>query len=340
MGTPLRFAIFGTGFWARFQLCAWRELEGAQCVALYNRTLSKARRLGEEFGIDAVYDDPERLLREQAIDFVDIITDNATHEQFTRLAAAHGRHVICQKPFADTVAQAEGMLAACRAANVRLAIHENWRWQAPIRRFAEVLRDGAIGTPFRARIHYCNSFPVFANQPFLATLPRFILMDIGTHILDAARFLFGEATSVYCRTHRVNPAIHGEDVATAVMPMRGGMTVVCEMSYASRTEIERFPQTYVYVEGDRGFAELGPDYWIRVTTADGTHAVRRPPPRYAWADPAYDCIHAAIVDCCRDCRDALLSGRDAETSGADNLRTLRLVEACYASAERGEAVTP
>ncbi len=338
--SDLRFAIFGTGFWARFQLAAWRELEGARCVALYNRTRSRALTLAKDFDIpqDAVYDDAETLLTQVDLDFCDIITDNSTHEHFTKLCARHGRAVICQKPFADSIAQAESMLAACEQAGVPLMIHENWRWQSSFRVLKRELDHGVIGRVFRARVHYCNSFPVFENQPFLKELDRFILMDIGTHILDATRFHVGDAGSVVCQTQSINPGIKGEDVATAMLAMRSGATVTCEMSYASRTEIERFPQTYIYIEGDRGFLELGPDYWIRTTTENGTQSRRHPPTFYDWADPKYDAIHAAIVACNRDCLRSLQTGQPAETSAQDNLQTLRLVHACYASAEKQAVV--
>lgn len=338
---PLKFAIFGTGFWARFQLAAWSELPGARCVALYNRTRSRAVTLARDFGIDeaAVYDDPRRLLDEQPVDFVDIIVGNDCHSEFVRIAAEYRKPAICQKPLADSLEEARAMLAACEAAGVSLFVHENWRWQTQVRELKRKLDSGVIGAVQRARVHYCNSFPVFENQPFLRELPRFILMDIGTHILDTARFLFGEAGSVYCQTRRVNPTIRGEDMATAMIRTADGVTVTCEMSYASRTEIERFPETYVYVEGDRGFLELGPDFWIRTTTADGTHAKRYPPPRYAWADPPYDCIHVAIVECNRNLLAALQNGGEPETSARDNLRTLELVFGCYESAARNAVVS-
>ena len=69
---PLRFAALGAGCRARFQLSAWREVGGAECVALYNRTRSKAEALAREMGIPAVYDDAEELLRNEELDFVDI----------------------------------------------------------------------------------------------------------------------------------------------------------------------------------------------------------------------------------------------------------------------------
>jgi len=93
---------------------------------------------------------------------------------------------------APSLADAEAMLRACRNAAVPLLIHENWRWQTPIRHVKDELASGRIGTPFRARIDFCTSFPVFDNQPFLKDADRFILADIGSHILDVARFLFGE----------------------------------------------------------------------------------------------------------------------------------------------------
>lgn len=334
----LRFALLGTGFWARYQLAAWREVPGACCVALYNRTRSKAEALAREFNVPAVYDDAEELLRLERPDFVDIVTDVSTHRQFVELAARHGVHAICQKPLAPTLDDAGAMIAACQQAGVSLAVHENWRWQAPLRELKRVLASGAVGPVFRARIDYCNSFPVFENQPFLKELEQFILTDMGTHILDAARFLFGEADRLYCQTHRVHLDIRGEDAATVVLHQRDGATVTVNLSYASRVEHDRFPEAYVFVEGEQGSVEVGPDFWIRVTTATGTYSRRCPPPFYAWADPRYALVHSSIVACHADLLRALLNGTPAETAAEDNLKTLRLVFAAYESARSGQAI--
>jgi predicted dehydrogenase len=328
----LRFAIIGTGFWSQFQLAAWRELDGAECVALCNRTRDRAEEMAHKFGVTAVYEDAREMLRRERLDFIDVITDTDTHSLFVRLAAEHRLPVICQKPMAPTLAEAVTMTRACREAGVGFFIHENWRWQTPIRELKKLLGGGCVGAVFRARIHFCSSFPVFDNQPFLKDLAQFILTDMGSHILDTARFLFGEAETLACQVHRVHQDIKGEDVATVMMKMESGATVICDMSYASRLEHERFPETYVYVEGEHGSIELGPDYWIRVTTADSTHSRRYPPPRYAWADPAYDLVQASIVPCNADLLLALQGKKTAETTGEDNLKTMRLVFACYDAA--------
>ncbi len=334
----LRFAIVGTGFWARYQLAGWRELPGAECVALCNKHRERAEALARDFGVSAVYDDAREMIERERLDFLDIIADVNAHAPLVQLAAAHRLPVICQKPMAPTLQDAAEMVRVCRESGTPFYIHENWRWQTPLRQLKHDLAAGAIGTPFRARIHFCSSFPVFDNQPFLKKLEQFILTDIGSHILDTARFLFGEADAVYCRTHRIHRDIRGEDVATVMMTMNGGMTVVCEMSYASRTEHERFPETYVHIEGDKGSLELGPDYRICRTTEAGSCARRHPPPRFPWVDPAYELVQASIVPCNANLLAALRGEAPAETTGEDNLRTMQLIFASYESARIGKAV--
>lgn len=336
--SKLRFALFGTGFWAYYQLAGWVETGEVECVALYNRTRSKAEPLGEKFGITAVYDDPAELLAHETVDFVDICTNVETHHLLTKLAAERGLPVICQKPMATSLDEATALVSVCKAACVPLYINENWRWQHAIRALKVALDTGRIGRVFRATVDYRNSFPVFDNQPFLKELDQFILTDIGSHVLDTARFLFGDARSLYCQTQRVHGDIRGEDVATVMLGMESGATVVCEMSYATRREYDRFPETYVQVEGERGFLELAPDYWIRETTADGTLATRHPPPHYPWADPMYDIVHSSIVGCQRNIARALKGLEVGETSGDDNLKTVQLVFKAYESAATQQVI--
>jgi predicted dehydrogenase len=103
-------------------------------------------------------------------------------------------------------------------------------------------------------------------------------------------------------------------------------------------EHERFPETFLFAEGDRGSMELGPDFWVRVTTEAGTHAYRCPPPRFSWADPAYDVVHASIVACQANLLAALRGEGQAETTADDNLRSLELVFGAYESAKTCRAV--
>ncbi|MCU0504066.1 MAG: Gfo/Idh/MocA family oxidoreductase [Anaerolineae bacterium] len=342
--THLRFAVMGTGFWANFQIPAWFEVGGVELVALYNRTRSKAEGMAERcvgWGAPAaprVYDDPDELFRRERLDFVDIITEIPAHAPLVHLAANHRVPVICQKPMASDFETACGMVAACSQASVPFFVHENFRWQTPIRALKAVLDSGNIGRPFRARIQFIFYKPfVFENQPMLKTLEKLALADVGSHVFDLARFFFGEPHSLYCQTTRVRPDIAGEDVASAMLRF-DEVICTCDMSYSSRTEHEQFPQTLFHIEGTRGTVELGPDFWIRLTTDDGTFARRHPPQRFAWADPDYAVVHSSIVPCNADLLAGLRGEHPAETTGEDNLKTVRLVQRAYESAAENRVV--
>ena len=333
----LRFAVIGTGFWCNYQIPAWQELNEVELVAVYNRTADKADVVAKKFGVPAVYTNVEQLLDEQAPDFIDIITNVETHKQFTLLAADHGIDVVCQKPMAPSLEEAREMVEGCRAGQVRFFVHENFRFQAPIRALKDAMQSGVIGEPFKARVSFCSAFPVFDNQPFLAELDHFILTDIGSHILDICRFLFGDAKSLTCLTRRVNKNIRGEDVADVMMEMQNGLHCFAEMSYASILEKESFPQTLVLIEGDNGSLHLTNDFELKITTRKRTTSSIIQPKLYQWVDPDYAVVHSSIVDCNKDILKGLQGG-EAETTGDDNYKTVQLVWAAYESAASGKTV--
>jgi D-apiose dehydrogenase len=338
MKKNLRFAVIGTGFWANYQIPAWQELEGVELVALYDRTKAKAEGVAHKFNAPKVYDRVEDLLKKEKLDFVDIISDADSHAPLTEMAARHGIPVVCQKPMAPKLDVARRMMETCDRLKVGFYIHENWRWQAPIRKLKEVLDENKIGKIFKARVTFCSGFPVVDNQPFLGELEEFILTDMGSHILDACRFLFGDVNTLLCHTASVNPKIKGEDVANVFMKMRSGMSCYAEMSYASILDYEPFPQTFILVEGEHGSIHLKKDCQLFVTTRGGTEIISARPKEYPWADAKYSLVHASIVECNRNLLGALTGRALAETTGRDNFETVRLVHASYASARKNELI--
>lgn len=335
----LRFAVVGAGFWARYQLSAWKELPGVECVAIVDRVRAKAEVLAHDFDVRSVYDDPAECLRREQVDFIDVITSVDIHSQLVHLAAAHKMPVICQKPMGRSLQEAEKMVVACRETGTPFFVHENWRWQTPLREVKRLLLSGKIGRPFRARIDMISGFSVFRNQPSLKSEERFIIADLGSHILDVARFLFGEAETVYCQTERIHSDIKGEDVATIMMRMVEGTVVLSEMAYAGNPiERECFPETLLFVEADKGTLELGENFSIRLTTSEGTLSKRYPPKHYPWALPDYLVVQSSIVPCHNNILQSLRGEGEAETTADDNLKTVRLIDAAYTSAEKGEVI--
>lgn len=337
----IKFAVLGTGFWSQFQVGAWTELPGVELVALYNRTKSKAEDLAKRFNVPRVYDDAAELFANEKLDFVDIITDVDTHYKFVEMAANAGiKHIICQKPMAPDWDTAKQMVETCRQNGASLYIHENYRWQAPVRRFKEIMDSGIIGKPFKARVSFLSGFPVFDNQPFLKELEHFILTDMGSHVLDICRYLFGEANKLWCQSKAVKKGIKGEDVAVILMEMTNGMPLYTEMSYASIVEHDMFSTVNVLVEGEKGSIALGPgsSFEIRTTTDNGTKYEKVKFPSYNWADPDYIVNHESGIHINRNILEAIMQKNEAENTGNDNLETVRLVWASYESAKTGNLI--
>lgn len=333
----LKFGVLGCGFWSRYQIHAWRELDGVKLVALYNRTRSKAEEFAKEFNVSKIYDTPEDLISDPDIDFVDIITDAVTHAEYVHLCAKHKKPVICQKPMALSLDEGKGMVQACKDAGIPFMVHENWRWQTPIRKVKEIMDSGVIGKPFRCNLYWNTSYPVFENQPYLAKIEKLIIADLGIHILDTARFFFGEAQTIFCQTSTVNRNIKGEDSATIMMRMTD-VTCLVQISFSSIVENDKFPETFAFIEGEKGSIELCPDYWIRVTTKGETRSMRVPPKRYSWANPDYLVVQSSIVPTNAHWLESFRTGKEPETSGADNLKTLQLVYLAYESAKTNNAI--
>jgi predicted dehydrogenase len=334
----MKIGIIGCGFWAGYQVAAWREADAALEFAFCDRDAAKAQALASRFGPARAYEEAREMLDQEMPDLVDIITSPEMHAALTELAAEKGIPVICQKPMAPDWDTARRMVSICREAGIPFYIHENFRWQLPMRKVKALLQDDRIGTPFRARMYFNSAFPVFENQPFLAELEKMMVADVGVHLLDVCRFLFGEVQSVYCLNQRINPKIRGEDVSTMLLQMKSGMSCTIEMSYASIVDYECFPQTLLEIEGTTGSIRLAKDLQVRVTHLSGQDELSMALLNYDWVHPQYAVVQSSMVAIHRHFLSALAGNIPVETSGEDNLKTLQLTYAAYESAETGKVV--
>ncbi len=329
----LRGALIGCGFFSINHLHGWRGVEDASIVAICDRDPARLTIAGDQFGMARRYSSAEEMLANERLDFVDIATTAPSHRPLVELAARRGVGVICQKPFAPSLPDARAMVAACESAGVRLMVHENFRWQSAIRSLAAVIERGEIGAPFWGRVSFRSAYDVFAGQPYLAMGERFIIEDLGIHILDVARFLFGDVATATARTRRVNPSIRGEDVATILLDHENGFTSVVDCSYASRLEVEPFPETLIEVDGSEGSVRLLQGYDLVVAGKNGAYRKDVSPPLLPWASRPWHNIQESVQAIQQHWVDCMRENREPATSGRDNVKTLALVEAAYASAK-------
>lgn len=334
--TPLKFGVVGCGFWAQTQLHAWRMIDGVQLVAACDIDPARAEQAARQFGAPRFYTDAAEMLAKESLDFVDIVTTPPSHRQLVELAARRKVNVICQKPMAWTMAEAQAMVAACAETGVVFMVHENWRWQAPIRQVKRLLDEGVVGRPFFGRVSFRSDFDPFGGQAWLRETPRFVVIESGIHQLDTARFLFGEFDALFCQTTRINPAIKGEDVA-AIMLTRDDLTCLVDLSFSTPTEHQTFPQTFITVEGPKGVLSLGADYRLTLTRPGSMELRTLPEPEHPWTERPWHVMQDSALKVQQHWVNCLRSGALPESAGEDNLRTLQLVFGAYESAENHTA---
>jgi predicted dehydrogenase len=226
---------------------------------------------------------------------------------------------------------ARAMVIACKQAGVHLMVHENFRWQRPIR--ALKAASEKIGELFFGRIVFRNDHDIFSNQPYLKEDGRFIIYDLGIHLLDMARFCMGDVSRLFCHTQSVNPMVKGEDAATIQLVMQNGATCIVEACYFSHLERDIFPQTLIHLEGTQGSATLDANYDL-TTVVNGLVSKNRVAPEPpSWASGPGVAIQEGVAAIQQHWVDCIKRRQDAETSGLDNLKTLELVFGAYESAE-------
>ncbi|MFQ5974260.1 MAG: Gfo/Idh/MocA family protein, partial [Alphaproteobacteria bacterium] len=252
----LRGGLIGCGFFAQNHLHAWRDVAGAELVAVCDLDAAKAGAAARTFGVPNHYADAVEMFSGEELDFVDIVTTMPSHRSLVELAASKGVPAICQKPFAPTMKDAEAMVEACRSTGVALMVHENFRWQRPLMALHDAIAGGGIGQPFFGRISFRSSHDVYANQPYLAKEERFIILDLAIHLLDVARYLFGEARRLTCHAATIKEGIRGEDSATMLLGHESGATSIVDCSYAAVRDPDPFPETLIEVDGDEGSVRL------------------------------------------------------------------------------------
>jgi predicted dehydrogenase len=280
------------------------------------------------------------MFSREKLGLVDIVTRMNTHRALAAMAARHGVPMIVQKPFAPEWKDCVAIVEDAEKAGLFLAVHENFRFQTPLEKVKEVLESGAIGEPSWARISFRTGYDIYKGQPYFYDEDRFVILDLGVHVVDVARFLLGEVERVSCETQKRNPKVKAEDTATMLLRHTSGAVSIVEATYETKKLPDSFPETILEIEGPRGALVTRPGYRMELTVDGKMTESTFDIPLLHWANPPWHMIEESVFKTCRHFLRSLKSGRDAATSGRDNLRTYAICEAAYESNATGRAVKP
>ena len=309
--TELRGALIGCGFFAVNQMHGWRDVEGADIVAICDRDPRAAEDRRRPVRHRAALYRCGRNVRRRETRFRRY-RDHRRRAigRWSRWRPRHKVPAICQKPFAPTLDDAKAMVEAC---------DDGRRAADGARKFPLAVADpGGEGTCSIAATSASRSSAASRSarattyspaSPIWPTGKRFIIEDLGIHILDIARFLLGDVTTLTARP-RVNPTIAGEDVATMLLDHENGATSVVDCSYATKLAVEPFPETLVEIDGTRGHDPAVAGLPAHVTGRSGTAVnATSSPPLLPWASRPWHNIQESVVAIQQHWVDCLANGQ-------------------------------
>jgi predicted dehydrogenase len=320
---PLRIGILGAARIApRAVVQPARAFPGAQAFAVAARDAERARRFAARYEIPRVHPDYDTLLADPDVDAVYVPLPNGLHARWTIRALEAGKHVLCEKPFAASVAEAEAMAAAAARAGRVLVEAFHYRYHPLFARVRAILDAGEIGEVRHLEAHLC--IPCFppGDIRYRADLAGGALMDAGCYTVHILRHLTGAEPEVVAADARWTRG--GIDRwMEARLRFPGGRTGRITCAVLAATPVRASAR----VDGSGGRVGvlnfIAPQYFhrLRVKTAAGARTER------VSRTASYEYQLRAFVAAVRE-------GAAVPTGPADAIANMRAIEAIYAAAGR------
>ena len=337
-GKRLGFAVVGLGELALGEILpAFGQCLAARPTALVSGDRSKAEEVASRYGIGGkhLYDYKtfDRLADDPDVDVVYIVLPNGMHHEFTIRAARAGKHVLCEKPMANSSAECEEMIAACKEAGRQLMIAYRCQYEPHNRRVVRMARSGEIG-PVRLieASNGQNQGPAGQWRHKKALAGGGSLPDVGIYCLNAARFITGEEparVTAQILTDPGDPRFREvEDRVSFQLKFPSGILASCQSFYSAH-ESRR-----CRVLGERGWIDLDPAFAYRGLRMTASHAAGAAEVTGAIKLPeknqfALEMDHMA---------GRVSQGGRPHTPGEEGLQDMRIIEAIYRAAQAGRPV--
>src|SRR5260370_2299824 len=219
--TQLGVGLVGCGFWGTtVHLPALTANPRARVVAVASRSSESASHAARTFGVPSWYTDHRQLLENREVGGVDMCTPNGLHAEIAIAAAQAGKHIICIKPLATGLAQADAMLDAARRAHVQLFYAENNLFIPALQRAKEVIDEGALGKVFRVRASEGIPGPHAAWFHDQAAAGGGCVLDLAVHSLAFPPYMAVAAASrIYAALDTFLPQAPADSTSPLPIPL-------------------------------------------------------------------------------------------------------------------------
>lgn len=219
---PVRWGIVGLGWVTTdFIAPAMVKSAGSRLVACLGSSRDKGQAFAERFGVARVYSDMEALMHDPDVDAVYIALPNALHHAAVLAAARGNKHVLCEKPFAMSVAQARDMVTACDNAGIILRIAHQIRLDAALGRARAIVQSGRLGRLAAISLERASGLGARTSwrQDFAQSG---VIFDVGVHLLDLIAWISGQHfAEVSAFTHPDRRQRQPDDTVTVLGRLAG-----------------------------------------------------------------------------------------------------------------------
>jgi predicted dehydrogenase len=343
--TPI--GCIGAGFiMADCHLVAYRNA-GFNPVAIASQHADRAREVAQRHAIKKVYDTYQELLADPNIEVIDIGVPPDVQLEVIREAVKHKDHIrgiLAQKPLGMNYAEAKEAVKLCKRAGITLAVNQNMRYDQSVRACKDLLSKNLLGEPVLATIDM-RAIPHW--MPWQKRLGWVTLRIMSIHHLDTLRYWFGDPQRVFASI-RPDPRTaakfkHTDGICLYILEYANGFRAMsCDDVWAGPAREGAAGDIYIRwrVEGTDGMARgtIGWPEYPKPTpstldyTTTKSNEWHQPRWKEVWFPDAFVGTMAQLLV-------ALETGEEPEISGADNLKTMALVDACYLSAKEHRATT-
>jgi predicted dehydrogenase len=308
----------------------------AQLCGVFDSNTAANAEVAQAFGARALGSLDDVLAAD--IDAVYIATPVYLHSEHVALCLTAGKHVLCEKPLAASVAEAEVVVALAKSAKRQLGVGLMMRFHAQHQEALRIIREGELGTPVYSRAQLSCWYPPIEGA--WRQIPEQggggSLADMGVHCIDLLEMLFGPVASVSCRIGRLVHGYASEDSAVVLLTFANGAigtvdTYFCIPDESSKNFLELYgSEGSILAKGTIGQSAGGEMTFYPRPRGKGYDAqqLRGEEGGIALRPTPVNPYRAEIEEFSQ----ALIEGRECRIDAADGLRNQRILEACYESA--------
>jgi predicted dehydrogenase len=192
----LRIGLIGAGLIGRIHAAAWKQVHGARLVAISDVNEEAANRLATDFEVEAFYD-AETMIDLANVDVVDICVPTYLHEQFVVMAVRKGKHVLCEKPIAQSISAADRIIEEVSGAGVKFMVAQVLRFWPEYVAVKKLVDSGELGQVLAVNAMRISEQPTWGKWFQVPELGGSALVDLFIHDLDFITWLRGSPKRIY-----------------------------------------------------------------------------------------------------------------------------------------------